>query len=108
MHIKKTPIGLDVDILNEIFSNFESIESNKHLKYLEKVDGHMGVSGNSYSEEGVQGEYDEYHKIYQILSKPEILIRITYNTDSYGSNDYIVSIQFGKRVKKTIQTFEKL
>ncbi len=78
---------------------------NKQLKFIEKINGHQGIPENY---EGNQGEYNEYSNIFQVIDEPEIFIKVTYQTDSYGSNDSLTSIQFVQGVKKTIEVFEPI
>jgi len=108
MQIEKAPISLDVKLLNSILSDLENIDKNPNLKFIQKTPIHMGVSENSYGEEGVQSEYDEYKMVYKINSRDGILVSFTYITDSYGGNANITKIEFGREVNKTIIEFQKL
>lgn len=93
---------IKLSILQELFNNKEKYKLN-----TEK--GYQGVSGNSYSSDGVQGEYDEKFIFYR---HPEmdnnLFMRETYNTDSYGYNDSLVKIEFVKGKTKKITVFEPI
>jgi len=94
-------MNISVEKLNKIFKEIQFFPNNKELKYLERQEGHKGVPE---AVEGYQGEYNEYSEIYKINEFDDLFLKVTYNTDSYGENDFVVSIQFAKpkQVNKTI------
>lgn len=80
-------------------------KGNKKLKFIERKSGHVGILEDS---EGSQGEYNEYFDIYQVVEDPEVFIKASYMTDSYGEGNNLHSITFVKGVKKTIEVFEPI
>lgn len=57
---------IDIDWINDILSNIVSPEYNKNLKFIQREDIHMGVSGSSCTN-GVQGEEDRYARYIPFL-----------------------------------------
>ena len=91
--------SIDLKSLNDLFAN-------KSKYFHSETTGHNGV-GNSY--DGVQGEYNETFKFYKHPALPEgVFLKETYNTDSYGYEERIVSIQFVEGVEKTVKVFEPI
>lgn len=85
----------------------ENAKNTKELTYVERTDGHMGVSDNSYNDgEGVQGESNNYSLIYKVNFEENLFVKIDCTTDSYGYNDSIVSIQLVEGKEKTIIIYE--
>jgi hypothetical protein len=95
---------MDYKKINSWLNNLTT--ANKKLKFVEKQIDHQGIPDNAY--DGSQGNYNEYSNIFQVVSEPEIFIKVTYQTDSYGSNDSLTSVQFVQGVKKTIEVFEPI
>jgi hypothetical protein len=91
--------------LNRILTNLH-YPSEDVLEYVQKDEIHMGVSGSSYGDDGVQGESDNYAKIYKIVGEDDLYLKVEFETDSYGSNDGVVGVQFVRPIKKTIIGFE--
>lgn len=92
---------MEISLINKLLKD---VLYNQQIltTFVETKEGHQGV--NNY--DGAQGEYNEYFKIYKIKEKPELFIKVTYNTDSYGSNDSIVNINFVKAKPKTVTIYE--
>lgn len=66
--------------------------------------GYQGV-GNQY--DGVQGEYNETFKFYKHPGLPDnVFMKETYQSDSYGYDDRLVSIEFVQGKAKTITVYE--
>ena len=59
--------------------------------------------------QGNQGEYNETFKFYKHPGIPNgVFMRETYYTDSYGSNQNLVAVEFVKGKEKTITVFEPM
>lgn len=99
---------MDYKQINEILSNISNPNSNNSLIFVEKQNKHMGVSDNSYYSDGVQGESDQYVKIFKLKSDNEIYVAFEYETDSYGDNERVTSIQFVKPANKTVINYEPI
>ena len=93
--------SIEIELLNKILGSIN--RSNKELVFVEKILGYQGIPTNF---EGIQGEYNEYHEIYSIKSLPELFLKVTYNTDSYGDSTYISSTKFVKKVKKEVNIYD--
>ena len=98
---------LELEKVNLILSDLKD-GKKEYLDFVEKQKGYMGVSGNSYSDDGVQGEYDQYFNIYKIKSETDLFLKVEYNTDSYGSNDSIVGVQFVKPKEVKVTDYESI
>lgn len=94
---------MELTNINKLLENLDS-PSSEYLTFVSKEKGHQGVSDNSYRQNGVEGEYDEYSLVYKVIGFEELYLKITKQTDSYGDNDSIVGIQFvmPKEVKITV------
>lgn len=89
--------SISLETLNELLKN-----KSKYLLYTER--GHQGV-GNVY--DGVQGEYNETFKFYKHPGLPDnIFMKEIYQSDSYGDDDRLVSIEFVQGKTKTITVYE--
>lgn len=93
--------SIEIELLNRILSNMG--RGNKELSFVDKILGHQGIPSGY---EGMQGEYNEYHEIYSIRSLPELFIKVTYNTNSYGDSERITSTKFVKKVKKEVNIYD--
>lgn len=88
---------ITIKALNDLFKN-------KSKYYVNEQKGHEGVP-ESY--EGVRGEYNEIFKYYKHPEMPDnLFLRETYQTDSYGEDEHLSSIDFVLGVEKTITVFE--
>lgn len=95
--------SLDLEKLNNILANIVSPSSS----VLKPVLCENGVVWPAAHPRGYD-EDDHYSYIYQVVDEDELYVRITYKTDSYGSNDRITSIAFVRPIKKTIIGFEPI
>jgi len=101
--MKETTVSIKT--INELL---EDIHKSSYVKkyFINKQDGHKGVLDGS---DGSQGEYNEYFEFYQHPSLNEnVFLRVTFNTDSYGDNESISSIQFVEGKAKTITVYEPI
>lgn len=75
--------------INELLKNLSNAGNNPNLTFIKREDINLGVSGNSYGNdgEGVQGEEDNYYLIYKINDEDNLFLKIEMFTDSYGHND---------------------
>lgn len=87
-------------------SDLQDLFNNKHKYFLSEEKGHIGVPDES---EGEQDEYNETFKFYKHPGLPEdTFMRETYNSDSYGYDDFLVKIDFVKGKAKTITVYEPI
>lgn len=97
---------LEISVLNKVLKNIEYPKSaglvNQDKVYTRNI---IGVHNDW---EGNQGDSNEYYITYTHPELDGILVKFTYETDSYGGNDRITSIQFGRAVKKEISVFEEV
>lgn len=77
-------------------------KQGQFLIYKETIKGHQGVD----NVDGVQGEYNETHKIFQLKDHPEIFLKLTYRSNSYGDNLSLTTFAFVKAKEKTITVYE--
>ena len=92
--------SITLKVLNELLSQ-------KHKYFLNQQYGYKGIPDNAY--DGEQGEYNEYFKFYRHPEMPEnVFLKETYNTDSYGDNEHVVSLSFVEGKAKTITVFEPI
>ncbi len=91
---------MELEKINSILSKLNT--SNPDLEYIKTEEIHMGVSGSSYgdSAEGVQGESDQTVDIYKIKSEEDLYLMVYKETDSYGDNPSLTSVQFAKVTKQ--------
>lgn len=96
--------------INELLKDLSNAENNPNLEFIKREDIHLGVSGDSYGNdgEGVQGEEDNYFMIYKIKDEDNLYLKIEMFTDSYGYNEAPrgAIIVEGKDIKVT--EFEKV
>lgn len=89
-----------------LLSDLQDLLNNKHKYLTSEMKGHNGVSGDGGS---LRGEYNETFKYYSHKGLAEgIFMRVTIHTDSYGSNDSIVAIDFVEGKQKTVTVFEPI
>lgn len=77
-------------------------KNGQFLIYKETIKGHEGVN----NEDGVEGEYNETYRIFQLKDYPEIFLKLIYTSDSYGDNFSLTSFAFVKAREKTITVYE--
>jgi len=86
--------------LQDLFKNKE-----KYKKSEQK--GHIGVP--EHYGDGNQGEYNETFVFYSHKGLPEgVFMKETYYTDSYGSGNSLVSVEFVQAKPKTITVYEPI
>ena len=93
--------SIEIDLLNKILGSPN--RNNKELVFVEKILEHQGIP---LGYDGMQGEYNEYHEIYSIKYIPELFLKVTYVTDSYGDTSSISCIKFVRKVKKEVNTYD--
>ncbi len=90
-----------------LLKDLQDLLKNKDKYFQSEQKGHTGIP-NTY-DEGEQGEYNKIFKYYKHPGLPVgIFMRETWNTDSYGSNEAIVSVEFVKGKEKQITVFEPI
>lgn len=87
---------MDLEKVNEALSNLDNIR-------LKEVSSKQ--PGNYWSEK-YQGETSIKEVVYDLEDGSGLFLKITYETDSYGSNERITAIKFAKPVTKTITAYE--
>lgn len=91
--------SLTLKELNKLFKSLSDLRVQKNLVQTSK----------KYDDfEESQGSSDTRYEVYKIPAFPDIFIRLTIETDSYGDNSYVGGFEFVKPTQKTIQTFEPL
>lgn len=97
---------LDVKLVNKILSNIEvPTSSETGLIRLNVNKSHTGIT-NTY---GSEGEYNETEYYYSHKELPEnTFLRVTKRTDSYGDNEFTLSIQFVEGKAKQVTIFEPI
>lgn len=69
--------------------------------------GHQGISNDDY--DGRQGEFNETFKYYKHKGLPEgVFMKETYHTDSYGSGNSLVNVEFVEGKTKQITVYEPI
>lgn len=94
---------LSINQFNTILSD---VYTNNH-KALGKVIENDVPYG--YHSEKNQGEYGERKAIIKLDEKtygPDLYVKIIYNTDSYGNEEFIAGVKITKPVTKTITSYE--
>lgn len=90
---------IDLKLLNELMSN-----KNRQKFRVKEEKGHQGIRDGGY-----QGEYNERFEYFKHPDIPEnIFLKITYQTDSYGSNEGITEMTLVEGKAKTITVFEPI
>lgn len=78
---------------------------NKQKYKVQEQRGHIGIP-DDYGD-GMESEYNETFVYYKHSGLPEgVFMRETYHTDSYGSGNSLVNVEFVKEKEKTITVFE--
>ena len=79
---------------------------NKDKYEISRAEGHQGIPDG---DDGNQGEYNESFIFYKHPGLPEnVFMRETYNTNSYGYDERIETIDFVTGKEKTITIFEPI
>lgn len=94
---------MDYKHFNNQFNNLTSFRHTNSSKMIERITEYE--MNDSYGD-GRQGETNIYHEIYPWVDG--MFIRLTINTDSYGSNEFINGVTFVKPIAKTVTSFEPL
>jgi hypothetical protein len=85
---------------------FNEVMQNKRKYLTQQTQGHIGVPDDG---EGNQGEYNEKFMFYKHPEFPEgVFLKETLESDSYGSNDSIVKVEFVVGKEKQITIFESV
>lgn len=90
--------------LNNIFK--ELLIDNYPKKYIKPISSKPGHQGVSYTEDGIQGEYNETVSIYELVEFPDLYLKVSTVTDSYGEGSSISAISFVRRKTKEITVYE--
>ena len=91
--------------VNEILSDLEGIRRSWN-----KRTGYSQVNKEilkEIMEGGEQGENGEYTEVYSTPLK-DLYLKFQINTDSYGDNEYITSVQFCHIITKEVQVYEPI
>lgn len=98
---------LDISAINKVLKDIDGLGTAKGFTRQSITRTHTGIP-EGY-DEGNQGDFNEDTSTYTHVDLPEnVLVQIVTQTDSYGYNDKVVSVQFGKAVKKEVQVFEAI
>lgn len=89
-----------------LLKDLQELFANRHNFFHSKSEGHQGVPRDH---DGMEGEYNESFKFYKHPGLPEgIFMRETWHSDSYGSGDSLISIEFVQGKNKVITVFEPI
>jgi len=94
---------MDYKQFNEKFKDLETFRRTNRSALVEKITEYE--IDNSYGE-GEQGAVGIFHEIYPWDG--EVFLKLTFNTDSYGDNEFVNGIQFVKPVQKMVSSFESV
>lgn len=73
---------------------------NAVLKHINNIGTHTGFTKISQSDQSRGDDYGEFEIIYTHRDLPKgVLMKVVLETDSYGDNEVVKSIQFGKVVE---------
>jgi hypothetical protein len=90
---------MELERINEILSKIDNIGSVKGIKRISHDEP------EDYYEEKYQGGESSQVSIYDI-GEESIFLKVVRNTDSYGDNERVTSIQFVKPVRKEVIVYE--
>lgn len=93
---------MELQQINQLLKNLENPDP-KVLKFIKKIDVSTPIPNDGY---GSQGEENVFDKVYQSATDPDIYIKVTYYTDSYGYGEYVRSVQFVQPKEKVVTVFE--
>ena len=93
---------MELQFLNSILKNLE-YPNAKVLKRITQVSVRTPIPEDG---DGSQGDENEFDIVYQSVEKPEIYIKVSCFTDSYGSGSYIRGVQFVQPQEKTITVYQ--
>lgn len=97
---------IDIKLVNKILSNLEYPKA-AGLIMEEKITA-INAIGDHNDWEGDQGSFNEYHTFYTHPELEGVVVKFVGRTDSYGSGNEMVSIEFGKGVPKQVVKFEAI
>lgn len=86
---------MDLKKINELFEDLDVLKGAKLISTNESDD---------YYEEKDQGTVGLKVEIYNI-GETDVFLKVVKNTDSYGSEEKVVGLQFVTAVEKTITTY---
>lgn len=93
---------MEIKQINECLANLSNPVATKGVKLVESV-----VIKGIDNPDGEQGESGEHYRVYS-TPVPEIFMKITYGTDSYGDNEYITTVAFVKQSEKSVIIYEPI
>lgn len=90
-----------------LLTDLQDLLKNKSKYKVSEQKGHIGIPDDY--DEGNQGEYNETFVFYKHKGLPEgVFMKETYYTDSYGSGNSLVSVEFVEAKPKTITVYEPI
>jgi len=95
-------MNLEITLLNKLL-NILFPHDTMLLKYIKTIDGNKPIHPDM---DGLHGETNQTWKVYQIVSQPELFIKIEYNTNSYGYDEFPVGVQIVKAKEKKVTVYE--
>ncbi len=90
---------IELSKINEVLSNLNNLTGR-----YKKVD--ESIPADYYKERGM-GEEGESTVVLDVGLQP-LFLKVIKHIDSYGSTEYVHSVQFVKAVEKTITAYEPL
>ena len=83
--------SIDIQDLHEITSDLSNF---RHKNYKNKIETIVLRDSDEVQD---MGGYGLSYEIYSFPKDPELFIRLTIKTDSYGKNEYVSGIEFVTR-----------
>jgi len=90
---------MKLEKINNILSNISNIGSSKGLTKISS-----DIPSDYYEEKYLDGSSNKV-EIYDI-GEESIFLKVVTQSDSYGDNEHIISIQFVKPIEKEIEIYE--
>lgn len=87
---------MDLKKINGILKNLDNIN-------LPKVDSKQP---GDYWQEKYQGGESRRYDVYDLQDGSGLFLKVEYESDSYGDNEYITSIQFVEPKTKSVTVYE--
>lgn len=87
--------------------DIQDLLKNKSQYRMSEQKGYQGIPDDYY--DGNQGEYNETFVFYKHKGLPEgVFMKETYHTDSYGSGNSLVNVEFVEGKTKQITVYEPI
>jgi hypothetical protein len=91
--------------INDLLTNVKNPNKTKLKLVKKEITTPLEKDSYGYTP---QGSSEEYSNIYEVIGEDNLYLKLSFETDSYGDNDSLVSIQFVKAKQVTVSSFEKV